>query len=531
MTEEIQKLKRLLEKEKLARLRAEEAVIAKTNELNETHKQLLHIEKTKTKDLELLANFPAQNASPVMRIKQDGIISYANRSSIKLLSFWNTMVGDKCPSSIFEAVQVCLEKEMNIELEITDEFDDGKIYSFILSPVSKYNCVFAYGHDITFLKRTQNALNDTKNLYMELVEEATDIIYRTNLVGRFTYVNPASTAVVEFTKDELLGKSYLSLIRKDYRDKAMLFYANQLETRTPESYFEFPILTKSRRELWVGQNSKIVYQDGKPIGFHSVTRNITDLKITQQELVKAREKAEQSVRAKEHFLANMSHEIRTPMNAIIGMSNLLEQTNLTSQQQSYLNAISISGKNLLVIINDILDFSKIESNKMVFERIGFTVSSVVENLIKTISYKAEEKALTLTCHIDESISKVLIGDPSRLNQILLNLVNNALKFTKEGGVHIEGKLEHETSDTNRIYFSVTDTGIGISKDKQDAIFESFTQEDESITRQFGGTGLGLSICKELVELQGGVIKLESEKNKGTTFYFTLGEGQSEKNNK
>jgi PAS domain S-box-containing protein len=1063
MSEEVEALKRIVERERKARKEAERIIGQKSFELEVINSHLEKLVEQRTSELELLAKFAEKDPSPVLRIDTEGIIEYANNSSQKLLAFWQTNIGDKCPDSFQQALNDCFVKNLNVEIEISDTLDD-RIYLFNLSPVPEFNFVFAYGRDITTLKRTQLELNESKNLYKQLVEESTDIIHRTNLRGDFTYVNPSAKNIVEFEAEELVGKNYLTLIRTDYANKAKQFYLNQLNENVQESYLEFPIITKSGKELWIGQNSRILYLDQKVCGFQSVSRDITERKsaeielqftysrlkalisslqsgilvedenrkvvltneifcsyfriplnpahlvgadclnsadqykrlvkdpelfftrintilenrqmvlceevvlsdnrilerdyipiysdgnylghlwkysdvteqkiaeqkikdqkefyegilssiptdlavfdknhryiflnpqairseelqqsiigkddfdcmaltkrspsiaenrrsiflkaveqkrtlkweekiatvdgntvyrlrhicpilddesnvklviglgiditnektienelrrnerllniinktsydlivgsdlektlvnslkyistetksnlhiyknlvefdfensrfdyyfgvdvetdaicyghqesspkledvlspenlhllnsgksilinaslelklnqsfspkalhllpvltdnqlwgvivledsehhpkwenpqidillslantiggvisrkkaeeklkaivtslddivlqinknyeyehvwvsnnarlkfpkekyinksiteavnpelaqvfipaidrvletqetqrfnyqipddaryfhvkicylnadsvsalvqdVTEQklaeiELVKAREKAEHSVKAKEHFLANMSHEIRTPMNAILGMSNLLFKTNLTEKQHSYLNAIKISSENLLIIINDILDFSKIESEKLNLEKIGFSLHQVIHNLIQTIQHKTSEKNLFMEHYIDDRIKPVLIGDPFRLQQILLNLVNNAIKFTQEGGIQLKCILDSFSEDRQSIYFSVTDTGIGISQDKFQTIFESFTQEDETITRKYGGTGLGLSICKELVEMQGGTIKVTSQKNTGTQFSFTL----------
>lgn len=217
----------------------------------------------------------------------------------------------------------------------------------------------------------------------------------------------------------------------------------------------------------------------------------------------------------------MSHEIRTPMNAIIGMAGLIAHTPLSDRQTSYINAIRTSANNLLVIINDVLDFSKIESGKLELESIGFELSQVVDTLVETIGHKAEEKGIALSSSIDKRISPIVMGDPVRLNQILLNLVNNAIKFTSEGFVDLQCICVKESYDSQTVEFRIQDTGIGISQNKMHTIYDSFSQEDESITRRFGGTGLGLSICKQIADLMGGSIHVESEKGKGSIFFFTV----------
>jgi signal transduction histidine kinase/DNA-binding NarL/FixJ family response regulator len=235
------------------------------------------------------------------------------------------------------------------------------------------------------------------------------------------------------------------------------------------------------------------------------------------EIEKGKQRAEQSEKFKEQFLANMSHEIRTPMNAVNGMTELLLEKKPRADQLTYLEAIRKSSDTLLHIINDILDLSKIEAGKMEMEQIDFSLKDTIEQVKQTLSFRAEEKGLQLITQINENIPDVLVGDPVRLNQILVNLGGNAIKFTEKGSVHFNVKKTAQ----NGIAFSIIDTGIGIPKDKMQQVFESFSQANTSDNRKFGGTGLGLSISKQLVELQGGKISVESEENAGTTFSFTL----------
>ena len=256
-----------------------------------------------------------------------------------------------------------------------------------------------------------------------------------------------------------------------------------------------------------------------------------------------RERAERSEKFKQQFLANMSHEIRTPMNAVMGMTNLLLDKNPRSDQFNYLDGIKKSSDNLLHIINDILDLSKVEAGKMELEQIDFSIRDVIEQVKQTLQHKAEEKGLQLLSHVDSAIPEVLISDPVRLNQVLMNLVGNAIKFTEKGSVTLEVRGNAEPVDLSRIsreasresadaqpfdrltvttlQFAITDTGVGIPKDKVQTVFESFSQANASDTRKYGGTGLGLSISKQFVELMGGKIYVESEEGSGTTFSFEI----------
>ncbi len=246
----------------------------------------------------------------------------------------------------------------------------------------------------------------------------------------------------------------------------------------------------------------------------------TKLQRLNEELDEARKAAEDANRSKSDFLANMSHEIRTPMNAIIGMTHLCQQTETTEKQRNYLDKISVAANSLLGIINDILDFSKIEAGKLTIESVEFDLEGVLENLSSVASLKAHEKGLELIFSVDRDIPLSLVGDPLRLGQVLLNLTNNAVKFTQSGHILVSIRRIQEDSERAILHFLVKDTGIGITEEQRSRLFQEFSQADASITRRYGGTGLGLTICKRLVEMMGGTIQVESAPGQGSTFSFT-----------
>jgi two-component system, sensor histidine kinase and response regulator len=286
-------------------------------------------------------------------------------------------------------------------------------------------------------------------------------------------------------------------------------------------YTEFRL--KEDPSSWLSFSGQDISEDesGKIIRFIGVLQNITERKKSEVELKAAKEEAEEASLAKSQFLANMSHEIRTPMNAIMGLTHLINQSDLNESQKKYISKIETSSKTLLRIINDILDFSKIEAGKLELENIKFDLDKVFENVSTLYTPSATNKGIDINFDIGELVPDVLKGDSLRLEQIIANLITNAIKFTTRGEVNVAVTLEEEQEDKVKLHFSVSDTGIGLTKEQTGRLFTAFTQADNSTTRKYGGTGLGLTITKQFVELMNGNIWVESEYGEGSTFHFTI----------
>jgi len=376
-------------------------------------------------------------------------------------------------------------------------------------------------------KQIEEELRASEERYRQIIENARDIVYGTDENGYCTFINPITEKMTGYSKKELSGKHYLDVVSPDYRDEAAKFYGLQFVKKIKNTYHELPLATKNGSELWLGQNVQLLMEDGEITGFQVVARNITERRRVGKELQKAKDEAESANLAKTEFLASMSHEIRTPMNAIIGMADLLLETSLDPEQQQYVQTFQSAGENLLNIINSILDISKVEAGHIILETIDFSLDDTIESIGEVMAVRAHEKGLELAYHVMPDAPTELLGDPVRLRQILINLVGNAIKFTEKGEIFVQVKkqvseVENQMSEDGKVelLFSVTDTGIGISPEKIDTIFDIFTQADSSTTRKYGGTGLGLAISKQLVKLMGGHIQVESKPGQGSTFSFT-----------
>lgn len=349
--------------------------------------------------------------------------------------------------------------------------------------------------------------------YKAVVEDGSDIIFIVDFSGNILYHNDSVEETLGHEPKSLIGNNFYDFIQKETLDSFRKSFQLS-QTKLYDENVEFIFQCQDGAYKYLEFNSiNLKLKEGVE-GMLLDCRDITQRKKDAEELLRAQ-------RAKEEFLANMSHEIRTPINGIAGMVNLLLEVQKEEDRIKYLNAIKHSTENLKVIINDILDFSMIESGKLRLEKIGFLVKSHVESVIETFRHQAIDKGLALEFFIEEEADVVVIGDPVRLSQILINLISNAIKFTHDGYIKISILIVHKEERSITLEFQVSDTGVGIPQEKLNTIFDSFSQADESITRRYGGTGLGLTISRQLVELQGGEITVTSTESYGSTFSFSI----------
>ena len=374
--------------------------------------------------------------------------------------------------------------------------------------------------DITSRKREQEEARETRERYRQLVENANDIIYRADAYGQFTYVNPTVRKILGYTEEELIGKHFTVLVAPSHRELAEAFYKIQFQTKTPNTYYEFPVLAKNGSTVWMGQNVQTVLTGQWILGFQAVARDISERKQMEEELAQARDAALASARLKAEFLANMSHEIRTPMNGVIGMADILLGTRLSAEQKECAITIRRSAEALLSLVDDILDLSKIEAGKLTIKTADFDLDELIDGITDVFAERAAAKGLKFRAVIYPDVYRHLHGDALRLRQVLLNLVGNALKFTETGEVSLSVMHDKEADEAVELWFLVNDTGIGITEPEQDRLFTPFTQADGSTTRKYGGTGLGLAISKQLIDMMGGRIGVASVPGEGSTFWFT-----------
>ena len=369
----------------------------------------------------------------------------------------------------------------------------------------------------------QETLSAERQILRALIDNVPDYMYVKDTDCRFLVANFAvAKQMGAKAPEELIGKTDFDFYPRDlattfFADEQKVIRTRQAEINREESGMD----PQGNVSQVLTTQVPLLGKNGQVIGLVGIGHDITHLKKIQAEMQRAREVAEAASRAKSEFLANMSHEIRTPLNGIMGMTDLALETGLDREQREYLETVKVSADSLLTVINDILDFSKIEAGKIDLESVDFDVRDSLESALKTLAVRADEKGLELLCEVAPEVPEVARGDITRLRQVLLNLVGNAIKFTNEGEVAVKVRQGARDGDELVLHFTVSDTGIGIAEDKQQMIFDPFSQADSSTTRKYGGTGLGLTISARLVRMMGGQIWLESEEGRGSHFHFTV----------
>ncbi|NND33323.1 MAG: response regulator [Saprospiraceae bacterium] len=361
----------------------------------------------------------------------------------------------------------------------------------------------------------------TKLQLERVLNNVRNVIFQTNLSGEWIYLNSAWEEVTGYTTSESLNRFYedfLHFVDEDDRIDISSIIKGEVEHWQKV----FRIKTKSGDEKWIDLALRLTRNaEGVADGTIGNIVDVTEQKLSEINLLNAKEKLKKASQAKEVFLSTMSHEIRTPLNGVIGIANIMMMEDHLPGQVENLNTLLFSAEHLLGLINDLIDMNKIEAGKIEFESTEFNFEAMLAGIRKTFSYQAEEKGIRFMIKKDETIPPVLVGDAIRLLQVLTNLIGNAMKFTKEGRITLDIEVYSESEDEILIHFEVIDTGIGIKEENLQKIFERFAQAESDTTRQFGGTGLGLTISKNLLQQQGSCLQLRSTFGKGSTFYFDL----------
>lgn len=466
---------------------------------------------------------------PIFEVDENLIITLANKEAQKR---WPTILEGK--SLYFEIITQKKDKPENCVIENTFKLKKrqsveitskrGEIFEVNTNYVEERDAkrVVAHVQEISGQRKMAAALAYEQYLLHTIMDNVLDCIYFKDTRSRFIRV---SKKMAEYfgvdDPAQMLGKTDFDFFSEEHARPA---YEDEQEViRSGQA------IVREEKETWLNGHETwastvklpMRSENGKIIGTFGISREITDRKRAEEEMRRARETAEEANRAKSEFLANMSHEIRTPLNGIVGMIHLLLDTSLSPVQREYAEMAIKSADLLLGIINDILDLSKIEAGKLELESVDFDLLSVLEDICDILGLKAQGKGLKMIHQIAPAVPSSLCGAPVRLRQILTNLLANAIKFTNEGEVSVQIKVDHETEDQVILRFIVKDTGIGIPEDRMDSLFRAFTQAEGSYNRKYGGTGLGLAISKQLVELMGGQIGVQSTPGRGSIFWFSV----------
>ncbi len=510
-------------------------VAARTNELELEVKERRRAEQELQQRTTFLNTLITNNPLAIAVGGADGILELVNPAFEKLFGYSSDEVlGRRVDELLYPSSLTRDQMDARMKLAKTESLHetakrrkkngvlvDVEVHAVPLPLERGEQGVLALYQDISQRLEAQRALGESEELFRTVSAAAPIGIFCTDVSGKILYTNKRWAEMTGRTAEHAIRKGWADAVHPD--DRMMVErlwesgFAMQMELRD-----QCRFLTPEGHVNWVQwQTRALISTDGKLQGYVGVLEDITQRRAAEQRLLEAKEAAEAASHAKSDFLANMSHEIRTPMNGILGMTDLALDTDLKPEQREYLDMVRSSAESLLGIINDILDFSKIEAGRLDLESISFSLLDCIESALEPLAVRAQQKGLEVTWALHGDIPESLVGDPTRLRQILINLAGNAIKFTKEGEVSVQAERLPSADELITIRFSVSDTGIGVPKEKQQQIFDAFSQADSSTTREFGGTGLGLSISARLIQLMNGEIQLESELGKGSTFSFTV----------
>ncbi|WP_432711916.1 ATP-binding protein [Pedobacter sp.] len=445
------------------------------------------------------------------------ILGYTVQEAMKM-TIWD-VIHEEDLAGVTEFLESGLKshkKDFQLDFKVVSKV--GHVRLLACNMVVRNDQWYTYGRDITKSKRVESELLNLSYV----ASKVNNAIVINDANNHVTWVNAAFENITGFTLDDLKGRRLGDLIAGPKTDIDLIEKARELNRQLQSFTIDLLAYRKDKKPIWLSIYNTIVFDDaGKVSAEVEIIIDITDKKLAEQEMMEAKEQALQLSEAKEMFLSVMSHEIRTPLNAILGMTHLLIDNDPKPSQLDDLNILKFSGENLLQIVNDILDFTKIETGNLQLEAIPFSLAALVKDILTSLQVNVSKRNNKLNLVYDEAIPERLLGDKTRLYQVLMNLLGNALKFTENGLVELSVKLKMEREQNVVLFFEVKDNGIGIPADKKKYIFESFTQAKSDISRKYGGTGLGLAITKKLLQLYGSEIVVESAEGQGSVFSFHI----------
>ncbi len=502
----------------------------------EVGRQLSYVVERKRVEAEMekLALVVERTANGVMITDKNGCVEWVNQGFTKISGYSLKELAGRKPGHILQGpdtdpntvkrIGEALSREAGIHVELINYHKSGYRYWLeldiepIFDDAGRLINFISIENDISERRATNAALEQFKAT-LDQTFDAVFIFDSRTLY--FTYVNHGATNQVGYSREEMLNMTPVDIkpefTKTDFIELVAPLRKKEIATLSFETVHQH----KDGRHIPVDILLQLLDRPGGSSEFVAIVRDITEQKRILRELEHSRDEARQAARVKAQFLANMSHEIRTPMNAILGMAHLLSNTDTSPSQRNFIQKIQAAGNNLLGIINDILDFSKIEAGQMKIEQVAFELDGILTGISDMVAVKAQEKGLELLFHAQKGLPRHLVGDPLRIGQVLINLANNAVKFTPKGEVVISVSGGDIENDRIPLHFVVRDTGIGMSSSQIQTLFQPFSQADASTTRKFGGTGLGLAICRQLALLMEGDIWAESEEGKGSAFHFKL----------